>query len=99
MNRTGPEAQRANRARGPGPRRPPLSRRWMITGVIALSVSALIVLGLLVVYPRVGAWMIRDKLGDKVGSRLGRELRIGSIDVSLGHAELRDLQIRGPNDG
>ena len=35
-------------------------QRWIVTGVIALAVSGLIAIGLLVIYPRVGAWMIRD---------------------------------------
>jgi len=74
-------------------------QRWIVTGVIALAVSGLIAIGLLVIYPRVGAWMIRDKLGAKVAGRLGREVQVGSIYVSLGHAVLRDVEIRGANDG
>ncbi len=56
-------------------------------------------LGLLVVYPRLGASMIRDQVRAKVTSKLGREITFGAIDVSLGHAVLRDVVIRGPNDG
>jgi len=82
----------------PGRARPPVSRRWIITGVIALAVTGLITIGLLVVYPRVGAWMIRDKLGSKVATRLGREVAVGSIEVSLGHAVLHNIEIRGKND-
>jgi hypothetical protein len=67
--------------------------------VAALVVSGLVALGLLVIYPRVGAWMIRDKLDEKVGGRLGRSVHVGSIRVSLGHAVLRDIAIRGPHDG
>src|SRR5262245_38563372 len=109
MNRAGTEEQRATAPRGSGtvlrpaqlrpPPRRPGSHRLVVTGVVAVSLSALIAVGLLVIYPRVAAWMIRDKLSEKVESRLAREVRVGSIDVSLGHAELRDLQIRGPNDG
>ncbi len=62
---------------------------------LAVSVRVLITVGLLVVYPRVGAWMIRDKLGSKVATRLGREVAVGSIEVSLGHAVLRDIEVRG----
>ena len=35
----------------------------------------------------------------KLGAKLGREVRFGAIDVSLGHAVIRDLEIRGPHDG
>jgi hypothetical protein len=69
-----------------------------VPGAIAVGVCALIALGLLVIYPRVGAWMIRDQLGAKVGGRLGREVSVGSIQVSLGHAVLRDVELRGPLD-
>jgi hypothetical protein len=78
---------------------PKLSRRWIITSAVALGLSVLVIVGLLVVYPRVGAWMIRDKVGAKLATKLGREVRFGSIDVSLGHAVLRDVEIRGPQDG
>src|ERR1043165_2229972 len=83
----------------PVTRRPPASNRWIVTGVIALVICGLVVVGLLVIYPRVGAWMIRDKLSDKVEAKLGRGTQVGAIEVSLGHAVLRDVQIRGPNDG
>ncbi len=100
MSRPGPEEQRARIARGVSlaPARGRAAHRWIVAGVIALTVCGLIAIGLLVVYPRVGAWMIRDKLGDTVRSRLGREAQVGSIQVSLGHAVLRDVEIRGPND-
>ena len=73
--------------------------RWVIPAAAAATVAVLLVLGLFVVYPRVGAWMIRGKLGDRLAAKLGREVRFGDIDVRLGHATLRDLEIRGPNDG
>ncbi|HSK00109.1 MAG TPA: transglycosylase domain-containing protein [Kofleriaceae bacterium] len=100
MSRPHPEEPRAGIARGVSlaPARGRASRRLILTGAIALGVCGLIALGLLVVYPRVGAWMIRDKLGGAVGARLGREVQVGSIEVSLGHAVLRDVRIRGPHD-
>src|SRR5215218_10188487 len=112
MNRAGPDDPRATSARatssrapagvslGRGWRRwlPPIPTRWLVTGGIALGACVLIAVGLLVVYPRVGATMIRDRLGGKVAGRLGREVQVGSIDVSLGHAVLRDVEIRGRND-
>ncbi|HET7499605.1 MAG TPA: transglycosylase domain-containing protein [Kofleriaceae bacterium] len=78
---------------------PGLSRRWLIAGAVSLAVVLTATLGLTVVYPRVGAWMIRDKLGGKLATRLGRSVRFGAIDVALGHAVVRDLEVRGPLDG
>jgi len=76
-----------------------LSRRWLVAGVIVASLAALALVGLFVIYPRVGASMIRSKVSERLGSKLGREIRIGAIEVRLGHAVLHDLEIRGPNDG
>ncbi|MBS1122621.1 MAG: glycosyl transferase family 51 [Deltaproteobacteria bacterium] len=73
--------------------------RWMIPSIAAGTLVLLVVLGLFVIYPRVGAWMIRDKAGAKLTAKLGREIRFGSIDVSLGHAVIHDLEVRGPLDG
>jgi hypothetical protein len=64
-------------------------------GVLAV----LILISLFVVYPRVGARMIRAKVTDKLTAKLGREVRVGRVDVTFGHAVMRDLDIRGPNDG
>ena len=90
---------RGQTASGTRSRRPRLSRRWIITCVAAVSLCVLVGVGLLVVYPRLGAWMIRDKVGGKLAQRLGRGVHFGSIEVSLGHAVLRDVEIRGPHDG
>jgi hypothetical protein len=76
-----------------------LSRRWLIAGAISLGTVLAVTLALFVVYPRVGAWMIRSKVGGTLGTRLGREVRLGTIEVGLGHAMIRDLEIRGPLDG
>jgi hypothetical protein len=78
---------------------PGLSRRWLIAGAISLGVVLGATLGLAVVYPRVGAWMIRSKAGDKLAQRLGRTVRFGAIDVGIGHAVMRDVEVRGPLDG
>src|SRR5690242_255900 len=74
-------------------------RRLLIAGSIVGGVAILMVIGLLVVYPRVGAWMVRSKVVPKLEAKLGRAVSIAGIDVSLGHATLRDIVIRGPNDG
>jgi hypothetical protein len=76
-----------------------LSRRWLIAGAISLGAVLAVAIALFVVYPRVGAWMIRSKAGDRLAARLGREVRFGKIEVGLGHAVIRDLEIRGPLDG
>ena len=106
MHRGGPDQQRASFARtGPVPLAPPPRRRsrivhrLIVAGVAAAALCGLVLLGLFVIYPRVGAWMIRDKLDEKVGGRLGRSVHVGSIQVELGHAVLRDIAIRGLHDG
>ena len=75
------------------------SRRWMIVGGIGAAFIALVAIALLVVYPKLGARMIRGKLTDKLGTKLGRTVSVGTIDVSLGHATIRDIDVRGPVDG
>jgi Transglycosylase len=70
-----------------------------VTLAISLIGLALVLLGLLVIYPRVGAWMVRDKLASKVATKLGRDVQLGKIEVTLGHAVIHDLDIRGPLDG
>jgi hypothetical protein len=82
-----------------GTRVPARRRRWWIPLAVAGLLSASVLVLLLVVYPRVGARMVREKLTTKLGAKLGREIRIGEVDVRLGHATIRDLQIRGPHDG
>ncbi|HLL24962.1 MAG TPA: transglycosylase domain-containing protein [Kofleriaceae bacterium] len=87
---------------------PTLSRRWWITsaslsgraaaGAAVVGLAIAIAIGLLVVYPRVGARAIREKIAAKA-AELGREARIGAIDVSLGRAVVEDVEIFGPNDG
>ena len=51
----------------------------------ASTAGALVLLwlALAVVYPAIGARMIRSKAAPRVETRLGREVRIGSIDVDL----------------
>ena len=78
---------------------PGLSRRWLIAGVVSLVIVLTATIGLAVVYPRAGAWMIRTKVGAKLAAKLGREVRFGAIEVIIGHAVIRDVEIRGPLDG
>jgi hypothetical protein len=74
-------------------------RRWLVAGGIVTGALLVVILVLGVIYPRVGAWMIRDKVGARLEAKLGRKVTFGDIDVSLGHAVLRDVQVRGPLDG
>jgi hypothetical protein len=74
-------------------------RRWLIAGGVVLGGLLLLLLALGVIYPRIGAHMIKSKVGGKLAQKLGREVRFGDIDVSLGHAVLHDVEIRGPLDG
>jgi hypothetical protein len=78
---------------------PGRSRRWLIAGAIGLGVVVSAAIALFVVYPRVGAAMVRTKLCATLAGKLGREVRVGSIEVALGHAVVHDLEIRGPLDG
>ncbi len=71
----------------------------MIPVIVAATLCVLVVVGLTVVYPRVGASMIRDKASAKLAAKLGREVRFGTIEVSLGHAVIHDVEVRGPLDG
>lgn len=73
--------------------------RWLVPAIASVLLAAMALVVLFVVYPRVGAAMIRAKLGDKLAQKLGREVRFGGVEVTLGHATLRDLEIRGANDG
>lgn len=75
------------------------SRRLLVAaGVLAVFV-ALVAIGLLVVYPRVGAWYIREKTVPRLAARLGRAITVGRIEVGLGHATVHDVRVAGPRDG
>ena len=76
-----------------------IRRGWLYAGAGLLVAGVLVLVALRVVYPRVAAGKIRDKLTAKVDEKLGRQISFGAIDVRLGHATLRDVAIRGPNDG
>src|SRR5262245_25521469 len=80
-------------------RKLPISRRWLIAGGIGIGTLLAVLLTLGVIYPRVGARMIEKKVGGRLAAKFGRKVTFGDIDVSLGHAVMRDIQIRGPLDG
>ncbi len=76
-----------------------LRRRLVIAGIVAGALALLVVIGVLVVYPRVGRWMVEDKVIPRLEAKLGRDIQVGSIEVGRGHAVLRDVIVRGPHDG
>jgi hypothetical protein len=76
----------------------PRRRRWVIAGAIVGGLTVLTLVGLFVVYPALGARMIRGKLESRLGAKLGRAISVGTIDVKLGHAVVHDLEVRGPAD-
>src|ERR1700691_6179074 len=75
------------------------SRGWLVAGSLLLAIVALAAVSLAVIYPRVGAWMVRKQLAERVAPRLGRDVHAGKIDISLGHLVIHDLDVRGPLDG
>ncbi len=96
-----PEGVRSDRVIEAAVRRPWIRRRrWRIALAAA---GATVVLGLVLgwlLYPRLAAGAIRDKVVDRLQVRLGREVAVGSVDVDRsGHAVLRDLVVRGERDG
>jgi len=87
------------RASGTQLRRRLLRRRVVIPVAAVIGVTLALMIGLLVVYPRVGAGKIRSKLTGSLAKKLGREVRVGAIEVTLGHAVVNDIDVRGPLDG
>src|SRR5688500_11241399 len=84
---------------GTGTRTRRSRRRWIIPAAIAGVLSVLVLVGLLVIYPRYGAKKVRSKGTVLLSSKLGRDVRFGAVEVKLGHASIKDVEIRGPNDG
>ncbi|HEX4453747.1 MAG TPA: transglycosylase domain-containing protein [Kofleriaceae bacterium] len=80
-------------------RGPNLSRRWLIAGAVVLGFGALVIVALAVIYPKLGAYEIRKRLSERLATKLGRTIDVGSIRVRLGHATIGDLSVRGPRDG
>jgi hypothetical protein len=77
----------------------PSRRALVIAGVVLGTLGVLIVVAAYVVYPRVGVWMVETKVVPRIEAKLGRDVEVGAIEIDHGHAVLRDVRIRGPNDG
>ncbi|HUQ02788.1 MAG TPA: transglycosylase domain-containing protein [Kofleriaceae bacterium] len=75
-----------------------LKRRLIIAGAAVIAACLLVVIALTMVYPRVGAWYVRSKVVPRLETKLGRKVAIGGVDISLGHAVLRDVTVRGAGD-
>jgi hypothetical protein len=75
-----------------------ISRRWWIFGGVVIGLFTVVVVGLAVIYPEVGEHMIRAR-AERLAKKLDRKIEIGAIDISLGHVVVRDIAVRGPNDG
>ena len=74
-------------------------RRIIVAAAIVVGAAGVLALGLGVIYPRAGAWYVRSRVVPRLEAKLGRKVAIGDIDVSLGHAVLRDVTVRGQADG
>ena len=53
-------------------RRPNVSRRWYVAGAFVLGFIALAVIALALVFPRLGAYMIRQRLSGRLAGKLPR---------------------------
>lgn len=49
-------------------------------------------------YGRIGAWVLREKVLPKIERRLGRNLEVGDVDVARGKVTLKDLVLAGDAD-
>ena len=77
----------------------PKRRRWLwpLAGLAVLLAMGMV--ALVLIYPRLGASMVRSKAVDKLGVKLGRDVHVGKVDVWFGHAVLHDIAVRGELDG
>ncbi len=75
--------------------------RWLkLGGAIALGLAVALAAGFYLFYPDIAAWAIRSKVLNRVEKRLDRQVRAGQISVTRdGRAVLRDVVVRGPDDG
>ena len=75
-------------------RMPNRRRRWLIAGVVTAAVLVTAVLvALFVIYPRVGEAAIREKVLPKLIDRVGHDVTIESVSVSLGSAALGNVVV------
>ncbi len=65
-------------------------RNRRVLGWVAI-VAVLVPVSLWVIYPRVGEWVIRHRLMPRLEQKLGQRISVEDIEVSLGHATLRNI--------
>src|SRR6266545_3753654 len=75
-----------------------MQRRWLLIGGAGLGLCLCALLFFLALYGHVGAWVVSSRVVPRLGTRLGRDVEVGSIDVKRGLAVLRDVVIKGPRD-
>jgi hypothetical protein len=74
-------------------------KRLLVAGCVLAGLVVLLLIGLFVIYPKVGAHLIESKYVPRVAAKLGREVTVDDVDVSLGHATLLGVTVRGDGDG
>ncbi len=83
--------------RQPKPRR---GRRLLVIGGVAVATLTIaVVVGLLVVYPQIGAAQVRDNMIPKLAKKIGHPVTVEGVDVSLGRAVLTNIVIIDESDG
>jgi Transglycosylase len=73
------------------------NRRWVMMGAVSAGLCAALMIAVFVVYPLVGERKLEQTLRE-VGSRYGRVISVGDIDVGFGWAKLRNVEVRGAVD-
>ena len=81
------------------PKPPRGKRALVITGVTVSTLALASILGLFVIYPRVGASAIRNKMLPKLSARIGHSIDVRDVDVGLGRAVLEGVTINDAADG
>ena len=76
------------------PRRRTHSKRWSGLAFVLVGLATVLLLGK-VVYPRVGARVLRARVVALIEARLHRSATIDHVDVHFGHASIRGLRITG----
>lgn len=78
-----------------------MRRKWLaIAGASLVGLLAALFLGVILLYPQIGEWAIRNKVLPRLEAKLGRDVSIGQIAVTRGTAVLDDLVVAGarPDD-
>ncbi|MBI4508882.1 MAG: transglycosylase domain-containing protein [Deltaproteobacteria bacterium] len=69
------------------------SRRLVVLGAVVIALG-----GALWLAPRIGRWVVTEKVLPRVSAALGRSVTARSVSVGHGRVELTDLIIAGPAD-